>query len=101
MNHRFSDEGLVDYRTVAAQYETTAKLGSAFAAEVIRYVSIIEVNPQGFSRAPRCPRGRDIRVLKIGRFDYLLYHEVLAAEVVTIAIQHARRKSSAWRERTP
>ena len=101
MNHRFSDEGLVDYRTVAAQYETTAKLGSAFAAEVIRYVSIIEVNPQGFSRAPRCPRGRDIRVVKIGRFDYLLYHEVLATEVVTIANQHARRKSSACRKRTP
>ena len=51
--------------------------------------------------ASRCPRGREIRVVKIGRFDYLLYHEVLPTEVVTIAIQHARRKSSAWRKRTP
>ena len=101
MNHRFSDEGLVDYRTVAAQYETTAKLGSAFAAEVIRYVSIIEVNPQGFSRAPRCPRGRDIRVVKIGRFDYLLYHEVLDSEVVTLAVVHAKRRTRVWKTRKP
>ena len=101
MNHRFSDEGLADYRAATARYETAARLGSVFAAETMRYVSIIEANPQGFSMAPRCPRGREIRVVKIGRFDYLLYHEVLATEVVTIAIQHARRKSSAWRKRTP
>ncbi len=82
-------------------------LGSAFAAEMGYYISIIEANPQGFSMAPRCPRGREIRVVKIGRFDYLLfsttcfYHEVPASEVVTIAIQHAKRKSGGWRKRTP
>ena len=101
MTHRFSHEGLADYRTVTAQYETAAKLGSAFAAEVMRYVTIIEANPEGFSRAPRCPVGRDIRVVKIGRFDYLLYHEVLPTEVVTLAILHCRRNTIEWRKRTP
>ena len=101
MKHRFSDEGLADYHDAAARYETDAGLGSAFAAEVMRFVAIIEANPQGFSRAPRAPKGRDIRVVKIGHFDYLLYHEVLATEVVTLAILHARRKSAAWRKRSP
>ena len=101
MNHRFSDEGLADYHTAAAHYQSAAGLGSAFTTETRRLISIIEANPQGFSMAPRCPKGREIRVVKIGRFDYLLYHELLATEVVTIAIQHARRKSSPWRKRTP
>jgi len=99
MNHRFSDEGLADYHTAATRYETAAGLGFAFAAEVMSYISIIEANPQGFSMAPRCPNGREIRVVKVGPFDYLLYHEVLPNEVVTIAIQHAKRKSNDWRRR--
>ena len=101
MKHRFSNEGLADYHAAAARYETAAGLGAAFAAEAMRFVSILKANPQGFSMAPRCPKGREIRVVKIGRFDCLLYHEVRASEVVTIAIQHAKRKSAAWRKRTP
>ncbi len=101
MNHRFSNEALAEYKLITVDYENKASCGAAFVADVERLISIIEANPQGFSMAPRCPRGREIRVVKIGRFDYLLYHEVLADEVVTIAIQHARRKSSPWRKRTP
>ena len=101
MNHRITDEAKADVRRAAAKYDDDAGCGVDLAKEVLRFITIIGANPQGFSRAPRCPRGRDIRVLKIGRFDYLLYHEVLAAEVVTIAIQHARRASPAWRKRTP
>lgn len=101
MNHRITDEAKADVRRVAAKYDDDAGCGHAFATDVLRFIAIIEANPQGFSRAPRCPSDREIRVVKIGRFDYLLYHEVLATEVVTIAIQHARRKSSAWRKRTP
>ena len=102
MRHRFSDEAERDFLDTIIRYETAARgLGSEFRLESMRFVSIIEANPRGFSMAPRCPRGREIRVVKIGRFDYLLYHEVLATEVVTIAIQHAKRTSSGWRKRTP
>ena len=101
MKHRLTSDAKSDLFDAADKYDAAAGCGDAFADEVDRIVSIIQANPQGFSRAPRCPRGRDIRVVKIGRFDYLLYHEVLAAEVVTIAIQHARRASPAWRKRTP
>ena len=101
MNHRFSDETLAEYKLITVKYENAAGCGGAFITDVERLISIIEANPQGFSLAPRRPRGREIRVVKIGRFDYLLYHEVLATEAVTIAIQYARRKSSAWRKRTP
>ena len=101
MKHRLTAAGELDLDTAARWYEKANGLGGNFIDEFLRFVSIIEANPQGFSRAPHCPRGREIRVVKIGRFDYLLYHEVLADEVVTIAIQHARRKSGGWRKRTP
>jgi plasmid stabilization system protein ParE len=101
MKHRLSTAADVDLEHVARWYEEADGLGDEFIEEFLRFVSIIEANPQGFSRAPRCPKGREIRVVKIGQFDYLLYHEVLATEVVTIAIQHARRKSLVWRKRTP
>ena len=91
----------IDLFDAADKYDAAAGCGDDFADEVDRITSIIEANPQGFSMPPRCPKGREIRVVKIGRFDYLLYHEMLATEVVTIAIQHARRKSSGWRKRTP
>ena len=100
MKHRITDEAKADVRRAAAKYDDDAGCGHAFAREVMRFIAIIGANPQGFSLAPRCPKGREIRVVKIGRFDYLLYHEVLATEVVTIAIQHARRRSAAWRKRT-
>ena len=101
MKHRITDAAKADVRRAAAQYDDDAGCGVAFATEVLRFISIIEANPQSFSMAPRCPKGREIRVVKIGRFDCLLYHEVRASEVVTIAIQHAKRKSAAWRKRTP
>ena len=100
MRHRITDEAKADVQRASAKYDDDASCGDAFALEVLRFIAIIQVNPQGFSRAPRCPKGREIRVVKIGRFDYLLYHEILATEVVTIAIQHARRMSSGWRKRT-
>ena len=101
MKHRLTYDAKLDLFDAADKYDAAAGCGDDFADEVDKIASIIEANPQGFSLAPRCPKGREIRVVKIGRFDYLLYHEVLATEVVTIAIQHARRKSSAWRKRTP
>ena len=101
MKHRFSDAARADFRDAVSLYDDAAGLGGAFAAEVMRYAAIIEANPQGFSSAARSPKGREIRVVKIGRFDYLLYHEVLDTEVVILAILHARRKTSEWRKRTP
>ncbi len=100
MKHRFSSAAEAEFLDIIAYYEARVRgLGAEFRVETMRYISIIEANPQGFSLAARCPRGREIRVVKLGRFDYLLYHEVLPTEVVTIAIQHARRKSTAWRKR--
>ncbi len=101
MNHRFTDEARADFRDAVTRYDDAADLGKKFVQEVQRFIAIIEANPQGFSLAARAPKGREIRVVKIGRFDYLLYHEILATEVVILSIQHARRKSSAWRKRTP
>ena len=102
MSHRFLPAAEAEYFALLEYHERMRKgYGARFEKAVFRLVELIERNPQGFSMAPRCPRDREIRVVKIGRFNYLLYHEVLASEVVTIAIQHAKRKSSGWRKRNP
>ena len=87
MKHRFSSAAEAEFLDIIACYEARARgLGAEFRVETTRYTSIIEANPQGFSLAARCPSGRGIRVVKIGRFDYLFYHEVRANEVVKSAI---------------
>jgi len=61
-----------------------------FMAELIRRSDEVHAHPE--------------RVIdsegKFGRLDYLLYHGLLATDVVTIAVQHARRVSSTWRQLT-
>lgn len=101
MKHRLTQDAKLDLFDATDKYDAAAGCGDEFADEVDKITSIIEANPKGFSRAPRCPVGRDIRVVKIGRFDYLLYHEVLPTEVVTLAILHCRRNTIEWRKRTP
>ncbi len=102
MSHRFLPAAEAEYFALLEFHERKRRgYGVRFEKAVFRLVEPIERNPEGFSMAPRCPKGREIRVVKIGRFDYLLYHEVPATEVVTIAIQHAKRKSAGWRKRTP
>ena len=101
MNHRFSDEAETDLEDVTFRYDIAAGCGKDFVFEVMHLVSIIEANPQGFARAPGSPRGREVRVVKIGRFDYLLYHEVLPTELVTIAVTHASRNDRGGRKQCP
>ncbi len=101
MNHRFHDEALDDIDAAVNYYHAVVANGRAFAAEIKRIVGLLVVTPQMFSKAAGAPRGREIRVVKIGRFDYLLYHEVLATEVVTLAVVHAKRRSRVWRKRKP
>ena len=102
MKHRFSTEAETDFLETVARYEANVRgLGVEFRAQTMQLVSIIEANPQVFARAAGSPKGREVRVVKIGRFDYLLYHEVLPTEVVTIAVTHASRNDRGWRKRTP
>jgi len=56
-------------------------------------------NPHAYSPAAGAPRSREIRVLKVDRFDYLVVYEVTRAESVVIAVAHARSVRREWRRR--
>ena len=101
MNHRFHDEALDDVDGAVNYYHAAGVNGRAFATEVKRIVGLMILTPQMFSKAVSTPKGREIRVVKIGRFDYLLYHEILATEVVTLAVVHAKRRTRVWKTRKP
>jgi plasmid stabilization system protein ParE len=74
-------------------------LGDDFSREVYDTIRRIIANPHAFVRAPRVPKKREVRILPVHRFEYLLVYEVLSAEIVIIGVPHARRGVQHWRKR--
>lgn len=102
MNYRFLDEARTEFDTAVDWYEAQRPgLGDDFTDEVYSTVQKIVANPHAFSRAPGAPRGREIRVLAVDRFDYLVVYEVTPGEVVILAVPHGRNNRRGWRLRQP
>jgi toxin ParE1/3/4 len=89
-----------DTMDAADEYESQVRgLGRQFFAAVDDAVRKIAAQPRAYSPAPGVPRGRDVRFRRVNRFSYLIYYEVTAAEVVVLAVVHARRSQRVWRRR--
>lgn len=75
------------------------RLGTRFRAAFNSLVHRLCQQPRLYGRASRAPRGHEVRVLRIRRFNYLVHYEVTATEVVILSVTHAHRRSAAWRRR--
>ncbi|HET6572931.1 MAG TPA: type II toxin-antitoxin system RelE/ParE family toxin [Fimbriiglobus sp.] len=101
MTYRFLAPARVEFDAAVDWYDARRTgLGDDFADEVYATVQRIVANPLAYSRVPRATRGREIRNLKVSRFDYLVVYEVLPSEVLILSIRHARRRVRAWRRRS-
>lgn len=101
MTYRFLAPARVEFDAAVDWYDARrAGLGDDFADEVYAVVQRIVANPLAYSRVSRVPRGREIRTLKVNRFDYLVVYEVLPSEVVILSIRHAKSRGRAWRRRS-
>lgn len=100
MNVRTPLDARLDAFDAADAYESKVPgLGRRFLAAVNDAVQKISFQPRGYSLAARTPAGREVRFRKVNRFSYVIYYEVTAADVVVLAIVHARRHQRVWRRR--
>jgi len=89
-----------DSYDAADAYESQVRgLGQKFLSAVDDAIRHIGARPRLYSPAPSVPAGREVRFRMAKRFPYVIYYEVLAAEVVILAITHARRRQRVWRRR--
>ena len=73
--------------------------GTRFRAALNTLVNRLCQQPRMYGRVSRAPRGREVRVAPMRRFNYIVHYEVTAAEVVILSVVHARRRAALWRHR--
>jgi toxin ParE1/3/4 len=100
VTYRFLPQARVDFDLAVDWYEAQQPgLGDDFLNEVYATVQRIVANPHAFARVARVPAEREVRILTVHRFEYLVIYEVLPSEVVILGILHARRGRQPWRSR--
>lgn len=100
MNYRFLALARWDLFDAADWYDAhVAGLGDQFTDQVEIKIRELARMPRLYPRVYPAVRGREIRNALVKRFPYLVIYEVLANEVVIIAVVHARRHRRVWRRR--
>ena len=69
-------------------------LGFEFAEEINRAVYLAAENPERFPIMHR-----DIRCVRARRFPYSVFFRVESRRIVVLAVFHARRDPSMWKQR--
>jgi plasmid stabilization system protein ParE len=69
-------------------------LGSQFAASLRDVLERIEVSPKGHGVV-----WKDVRAVRVRKFQYVVYYVVFADRVEVLAVLHGARHESTWRSR--
>lgn len=77
----------------------TPGIGIQVVQEVQLAIDRILITPSGYSSVRRQPKGREIRAVKIDRFNAVIVYEVLIGAIVILSVTHGRRIRQAWRRR--
>ena len=100
MRVRLLAEAEDEAREAARWYdERQPDLGLDFLDAVARALEAIEATPQRFGRVPKLRTQRDVRRYILPRFPYTIVYEVLADEVLVLAVAHDRRRPHYWKYR--
>lgn len=100
MTLRLLDQAREELRQSALWYEKKREgLGDEFVSLVERAFETIERNPRQFPRLETNLPAREIRKCVIKRFPFLVIFEIVADEVLVIAVAHGKRKPYFWKER--
>jgi len=76
---------------------TNDRFLDAFGRLLVR----LQLLPQSGWRPQSVPRGRQVRETLVPGFPYRVVYELIDAEIVIVAITHARARKQPWRERLP
>jgi plasmid stabilization system protein ParE len=102
VTYRFLPDARTEFDNATDWYEAQQPgLGDDFIAEVSATIQSILASPHAFAAARRVPQGREVRVLPVHRFNYLLHYEVTAVEIIILSVTHGSRRGHPWRQRLP
>lgn len=78
--------------------EQMVGLGDDFLDELVSALQQIEDDPDRFPKL-EIAKSEQIRRCRLNRFPYLIIFEILEAEIVVLAVAHAKRRPNYWRKR--
>jgi plasmid stabilization system protein ParE len=97
---RLIPEADAEIDAAARWYQEQVKgLGEQFLDELVDSLHAIEKHPRRYAPYPRAPKDRDVRRCLLRRFPYLIIYEVRHADVLVLAVAHAKRRPNYWRDR--
>lgn len=100
MKLRVLDEADAEAIDAANWYEDRSPgLGYDFYAEVKDAFSAIEADPDRFARVEFARVEGDVRRRLLERFPYAVVYQLLADEILILAVSHASRDQSFWADR--
>jgi plasmid stabilization system protein ParE len=100
VNSRLLDEATAELRESAHWYNVKRdSLGDEFLDAFERALDIIEAHPHRFTRIPTEDEQREVRRCVLKRFPFLIAYEILADEILVVAIAHSKRKPKYWEDR--
>lgn len=84
-----------EFEEAALWYEERRPgLGLEFAGEINRAISLMAGNPERFPIMHR-----DVRCVRARRFPYSVFFRIESRRIVVLAVFHARRDPSVWKQR--
>ncbi len=85
----------------ARQYlnEQSSRLASRFLADLARTLAAISARPLSFPGLETLPAGLPYRRALLAKFRYAVVFEVMADEIVVVAVAHTSRAPNYWLDR--
>jgi toxin ParE1/3/4 len=100
MKLRVLDEAKADALNAMHVFENVRLgLGDAFRSLYESRLQSIEDAPQSFPKYPYAPKKKDVRFTVLKRFRFVIYFEMLADEVLVVAVGHGHRRPGFWQKR--
>lgn len=102
MNVRYNPAARREVEEAAEWYESQkGGLGDEFLSEYDVAIQVLTGAPRVFRVIPVPGSHREIRRCLVDRFPYQIIYEIVAEEIVILAVAHIRRKPFYWKGRTP
>ena len=73
--------------------------GLRFRTYCHRWISMLSTFPQLGGRVRRSVPGREVRLLILKKYRYLVHYEVTAQEIIILSVTDGRRRGHPWRQR--
>lgn len=100
MRVRLLTEAQAEAQEAARWYDEQQQgLGGEFLEALARGLEAIEESPRACAKVETSQPSREVRRFLLPRFPYRVVYEVLADEVLVLAVAHVRRRPNYWKRR--